>query len=385
MCCFFLLGSYFCYDIPGVLEKEVETEFGVSATQWSLLYTVYSMPNMVLPFFGGLMLDSIGYEVGLIVFTTVLTIGQLVCWIGCMSTKYWVLLMGRVIFGLGGESMSVAQSAFVSIWFKGKELAFAFGVNISVARLGSVIQAASVPPLYEAGGLPLPMLVGLIICVFSLVNAFGMVFLERADKKIMGKAQVKDEKKGAETAEKKNDEEAFKLSDLKTFRLPFWLLTISCVATYMSIFPYIQICSDLMQKKYSLDSIQAGHLFGIPYIISAILSPILGFGIDKVGRRALFVTLSSAVLIVAFVISALLPSEPGSRMEVIPLVLVGSAYSVYCSAIWGSIPYAVEPRTVGTAYGICTAVQNIGLVIAPTVVGVIKEKTADKDFGYFWV
>jgi MFS family permease len=52
--------------------------------------------------------------------------------------KYWVFLMGRVIFGLGGESMSVAQSAFVSIWFKGKELAFAFGVNISIARLGSV-------------------------------------------------------------------------------------------------------------------------------------------------------------------------------------------------------------------------------------------------------
>lgn len=75
MCCFFLLGSYFCYDIPGVLEVQIEEQFIVSPTQWSLLYTVYSMPNMILPFFGGLLLDLIGYEVGLIVFTTVLTIG----------------------------------------------------------------------------------------------------------------------------------------------------------------------------------------------------------------------------------------------------------------------------------------------------------------------
>lgn len=264
----------------------------------------------------------------------------------------------------------------------------AFGVNISVARLGSVIQAKTVPPLYDSGGLSLAMLIGLIICVFSLINAFGMVVLERMDKRIMKKAQpAVEEKKEAKTAEKKEaeKEEAFQISDLKTFRLPFWLLTISCVATYMSIFPYIQIVSDLIQKKYKLDSDQAGTLFGIPYLISAVLSPVLGFGIDKVGKRALFVTLSSAVLIVAFVISASLPSDPGSHLEAIPLVLVGCAYSVYCSAIWGSIPYAVEPRTVGTAYGICTAVQNIGLVVAPTLVGLIKENTKDNMYGYFWV
>ena len=97
------------------------------------------------------------------------------------------------------------------------------------------------------------MLIGLIICVFSLINAFGMVVLERMDKRIMKKAQpAVEEKKEAKTAEKKEaeKEEAFQISDLKTFRLPFWLLTISCVATYMSIFPYIQIVSDLIQKKY---------------------------------------------------------------------------------------------------------------------------------------
>jgi len=61
--------------------------------------------------------------------------------------------------------------------------------------------------------------------------------------------------------------------------------------------------------------------------------------------------------------------------EVYPLVATGIGYSIYASAIWGSVPYVVEPHTVGTAFGLTTAIQNVGLVVAPTIVGVIKDKT----------
>jgi len=53
------------------------------------------------------------------------------------------------LFGLGGECMSVAQSAIVSVWFKGKELNLAMGLNISIARLASVANGIIVPHLYE--------------------------------------------------------------------------------------------------------------------------------------------------------------------------------------------------------------------------------------------
>jgi MFS family permease len=52
-------------------------------------------------------------------------------------------------------------------------------------------------------------------------------------------------------------------------------------------------------------------------------------------------------------------------------VLCGIGYAIYASVIWGSIPYTVEPRTVGTAYGICTAIQNIGLASAPVAVSAL--------------
>jgi MFS family permease len=108
MACFFLLGSYYCYDIPGVIESALEKQFNITPTKWSLFYTVYSIPNMILPFFGGLLLDFIGVRFGLILFTAINTLGQFIFYLGGARDSFWLSIAGRVVFGLGGESMAVA-------------------------------------------------------------------------------------------------------------------------------------------------------------------------------------------------------------------------------------------------------------------------------------
>jgi hypothetical protein len=121
------------------------------------------------------------------------------------------------------------------------------------------------------------------------LNGFGIVILDKINDKKINKQNVKKEQ---------NPEEDFKFSDVFRFKLPFWLLTISCVVTYMSIFVYIHVVSDMVQKRNKIDSLTGGKMFGIPYLISAIVSPIMGKVIDKLGRRALLVTFSSIVLII---------------------------------------------------------------------------------------
>jgi len=94
------------------------------------------------------------------------------------------MIIGRVVFGLGGECMTVAQSAVVSQWFKGKELSFAFGINLSIARLGSVANGFVVPAVAKDGDLGKAFMVGFYICLFSLLMAFCLVAVDRyADKK----------------------------------------------------------------------------------------------------------------------------------------------------------------------------------------------------------
>lgn len=172
---------------------------------------------------------------------------------------------------------------------------------------------------------------------------------------------------------------------LYTFSTSFWLLTGSCVLTYMAVFPYIQNCSDLLQKKYGFDKVRAGELFGVPYIISAIISPFLGAAIDKFGKRAFLICMSSIMLLIGFGASMMMPECHQCYNEMYPLMFTGIGYSIYASAIWGSIPYVVSPNAVGTAYGLATSIQNIGLCTAPALVGYIRDSTREIDHGFFYM
>lgn len=111
----------------------------------------------------------------------------------------------------------------------------------------------------------------------------------------------------------------------------------------------------------------------------------MGLGIDKFGKRAFLTCLASFILIIGFTSSMMMPECYQCYYELYPLVLTGIGYSIYASAIWGSVPYVVKPNLVGTAFGLATSIQNIGLCIAPLVVGIIKDKTKQNDHGYFWV
>lgn len=86
------------------------------------------------------------------------------------------------------------------------------------------------------------------------------------------------------------------------------------------------------------------------------MSPILGIAIDKIGKRALLIIMSSIVLIIAFSSSMMMGECYQCYNEVFPLTLVGIGYSIYAAAIWGSIPYIVKPSAVGTAFGLATAI-----------------------------
>ena len=73
--CFFICGAYFCFDNPAELEDALEKSFNIPMNKYSLLYSLYSVPNMILPFVGGVLLDKIGYDKGLVVTSLLVTLG----------------------------------------------------------------------------------------------------------------------------------------------------------------------------------------------------------------------------------------------------------------------------------------------------------------------
>merc|ERR1719158_2274164 len=97
----------------------------MSNLQYNLLYSVYSLPNTVLPLLGGVFVDQIGVYKCIVIFMSFLVLGQSIFALAVSTKTYWLALVGRIIFGFGGESICVASSALLADWFKDKEMAFA--------------------------------------------------------------------------------------------------------------------------------------------------------------------------------------------------------------------------------------------------------------------
>jgi len=155
-------------------------------TLFSLLYTLYAVPNIVLPFFGGYFTDKWGARFCLLIFSCLITIGQVVFALG-LSIKSWpVMYLGRIIFGCGGENMNVANSAILSMWFKDKELAFAFGLNLSISRLGSVANNLVSPIITDSVDIVFALWFGVLLCGCSVACAVLISHLDhRVEVKIL--------------------------------------------------------------------------------------------------------------------------------------------------------------------------------------------------------
>jgi len=188
------------------------------------------------------------------------------------------MLAGRFIFGLGGETQFVCKSAIISQWFRGKELAFAFGVNLSFSRLGSVLAGIIEPRIVDAhdGNLGLALWIGFSFCVISWFCGVGIVCCELYADKVDGtKAEIKESDK-------------FKCKQLTEFKLPYWLIVCSCCAVYCSIFPYTQNTAKMLELEFGISETTASTLYSLPFFISAGVAPFLGVIVDKIGKRGIF-------------------------------------------------------------------------------------------------
>ena len=269
------------------------------------------------------------------------------------------MLAGRFIFGLGGECQFVCKSAIISQWFKGKELAFAFGMNLSFSRLGSVAASFIEPRLASdnGGDITIPLYVGLGFCVFSFFCGIGIVVVDAYADKVDG------------VTAKLTGDDKFKCSDLKSFTLPYWLITFSCVVIYCCIFPYTWNTATMLNDEFAVPVNTASTLYSLPFFISAGLAPPLGYFIDKVGHRALFSKFRSFLtffclvggssLLVMFsciltIVLVIMTFTGTNYICLAPLITLGIAYSIYASALWPSIPFVVPPPALGSAFGLIT-------------------------------
>ena len=151
--CLLTFGSYYCFDMPSVLETPL-TDSVISKASFAksnpsffyqLFYTVYAWTNMAMSLVAGLMVDRVGLKTCVFLFLSFCLIGSALFGLSFTLTslspdaRYILMFVGRFIFGLGGGSITIAQNAITAYWFKNRELAMAFGCTLTISRIGSVV------------------------------------------------------------------------------------------------------------------------------------------------------------------------------------------------------------------------------------------------------
>ncbi|KAF9920262.1 hypothetical protein FBU30_009928 [Linnemannia zychae] len=177
--CLLLFGNYFAYDNPAALNTQLQKYLGIPYNDYqyllSTLYSVYSLPNTILPFFFGSLVDQFSPQRVLLGLSACVCIGQTIFTVGVQTRQIWMMLLGRAIFGIGGESCGVAQASITTMHFRGHELAFALGLNLCIARFGSVVNVFVTPWVEQKWDVPTAIWVGTLSCVASFLSAVALV------------------------------------------------------------------------------------------------------------------------------------------------------------------------------------------------------------------
>jgi hypothetical protein len=387
-----MLSAYYFVDMIAPLESLLEQK----PYLWSPSnYGFFSGSEYMLNVLGfliisGIILDKMGIRFTGLTATVVMLGGGLIKLYGLTPyfanggfgydffNSFWISMpasakvaaIGYGIFGIGVEMAGITTSRTVVKWFKGKELALAMGMQLATARLGASIAfffsadiaGEKVVDGIRTGNVLNPVYLGVALVSIGFLTFLMYTFM---DKKL--------DKQTGQTGPGADPTEEFHLSDLKKIitNRGFLLISFLCVLFYSGVFPFLKYAVFMMQSKLGVDAHIAGKISGLLPVGTILLTPIVGYFLDKKGKGATMMIFGAALLTLAHLTFALVPLN--MVIAVIAIMILGVAFSLVPASMWPSVPKIVEERYLGSAYALVFWIQNIGLMFFPWLIGVAIE------------
>lgn len=314
------------------------------------------------------MVDYLGVRSVLMACSVLILMGQSLFLIGVSRKSFMMALVGRGMFGCGGENLDLAQSIIVLRWFSGKELAMAFGLTSMSSLMGSVVNDNIEPYIVEYYGLKTGLLVGVIVCILSLLATILVIKIDSSRESVI---QVPESN-------------SFKLKNIYKFNKLFLLLMINTVCMECSIYCFSYIASGFLQDRFNYSPVEAGSIMSVSFFVSAFLSPLFGVIADKIGKRGIMMVIANGLIVSFHVFCMVCKDNTGTPTVVTAFIGLGIGFAIYTTIFWTSLSYVVKQEVVGTAYGVSYSLGNIALVVIPIIVGLIH-KNSELNKGYFWV
>lgn len=366
-----MFGNYYAYDATGPIFDLLKEQLQVNDEQLGLLYTVYSIAAIIVLLIGGYIIDRFGTKKSILLF-------GIICFVAAgvtaLSPQLWTILLGRFLLGIGAEPLIVAVTTSLAKWFKGKELSFAFGLNLTVARLGSVAadwSPAWAKPMFTNWQDPLWLATAITsICVAA--GYLNWVLESRAERQYSLSSQGETDK--------------LEMKGLYKFGKSYWYVVGLCVVFYSTIFPFRAFAIKYFIEAHGTSREIGGLLNSFLPLSAMVATPLFGLLVDKIGKRSLFMAVGSVMILPLFLIVTYVP--PGFNVPLwlpffgsfaIPVTLLivmsclGITFSLIPAIMWPSVAYIVEQKRLGSAYSLMTLCQQVGMAAIPWIIGLLND------------
>jgi MFS family permease len=337
-----IFSSYYESDAIGPIADLLLRQRHLTQFQIGDLTAVISLPNIVLALFTGLMIDRFGPARVSLWAAVIGFVGAVLTAVG---TPYALMWTGRLIFGVSEGSIFIALLAGVARWFPRSGVALATAIFLSLARVGSYTldkSATWARALYDAGWQP-PLWLGASITGIGLVA----VLLFR----------ILDARWPPPPYASRAAGEPVNWKDVWNFDRSYWyILGLHCL--YAAVFfPFRQTFAiEYLQHVKGLSLQQASDVNSGVFAAAVFATPLFGLLADRIGRRALLLTVGTLLLPITLAVLSLTDLTPW-----LSTALMGVSFSMVPAIIWPATTLIVEPRRLGTALGVITLLQNVAL------------------------
>jgi MFS family permease len=338
-------------SIPPIL-TQIRREFNLTHAQAGLLMSFFALPGIFVAVPGGALSDRLGMKRIGLASLGFMTLGTLVVGTSNSAAQAYV---GRIASGVGGLTLAVVLPQLLSKWFIGRELGLGMGVYNTAMPLGTILSLNVFGILCEDFGWQAP--------IFVTTGASATAFLAFL--------LFYKEPQGV-VADSKGD---LAVAGSASWGWSIWFVGICWMWFNAALISFITFSTDFLVNR-GYEAGPAGSLSSLIMAGSLLLSPVVGYGVNRFGREDVFIAAGGILLATTIF---LVPTTASTA----PLfILAGLAASLIPAPTYSLPSRIVRPENLGQAFGVLTACLNIGVLGGPYLVGLTRDLTGDYALGF---
>jgi nitrate/nitrite transporter NarK len=267
------------------------------------------------------------------------------------------MVIGRLFFGLGNETLYIALLVGISQWFHAGGTALAIAIFFSLARVGSYAADTSTrwaAPAYAMGWQP-PLWLAVVFTASGLVTALAYYLIDARNAHLRGAGPPSED---------------FEVRSLVGFGRSFWFILWLNVLFASVFFPFRSTFSiQYFQDAKGITLAQAGVANSWVFFAAIFATPVVGLVADRFGKRATLLTVGAGLMPLTFLV--LVATDWPLWVST---AMMGVSFSVIPAVIWPATAMLVEKRRIGTAFGLVNMLQSLGLAASNYAAGWLNDK-----------